>query len=244
LWRRSSSWTTSFDSPVSIPVPSDDFPGPRVRSRGYRRAELAPLAAVRGAGDGARRGSGRRWGPPALRGNRDRGDRAQPQRRRHLGPPGSGAGRLPHPGSGDRPERSGGGTRPGLAFRGDGLPPNGTNDFAFDPRQAGVLYTATDRGLFKTLDGGLSWTRLSRGIPTGEAVYSVAVDPVLPRVVYAGLRGRVYRSLNAGRTWQLLGDGLPADAEILDLLASAGDPHRLYAVAAGYGLFVQDPAAP
>ncbi|HEX2224167.1 MAG TPA: hypothetical protein VHN15_08165 [Thermoanaerobaculia bacterium] len=136
------------------------------------------------------------------------------------------------------------GTRPGLEFRGNGLPPNGTHDFAFDPRQPGALYAATDAGVFKTVNGGRSWTRLTRGMPTGEAAYSVAVDPVLPRVVYAGLRGRVYRSLNAGRTWQLLGDGLPADAEILDLLASASDPHRLYAVAAGYGLFVQDPTVP
>ncbi len=138
--------------------------------------------------------------------------------------------------------RLAGGTQ--LEFRGTGLPQNSTFDFAFDPRRAGTLYAATASGVFKTVNGGRSWTRASQGLPARQAVYSVAVDPRRPDVVYAGLRGRVYRSLDAGRTWQRLGTGLPVDAPIVELLPSASDPHRLYAVAAGHGLFVQDPEVP
>jgi photosystem II stability/assembly factor-like uncharacterized protein len=136
------------------------------------------------------------------------------------------------------------GGRTRLEFRGTGLPANSTLAFAFNPRRVGSLYAATTSGVFKTINGGRSWTRMSRGLPAGEAVLSIAVDPNRNGVVYAGLQGRVYRSLDAGRSWSPLGDGLPEDAPITTLLPSASDPHRLYAVAAGHGLFWQDPTAP
>jgi len=129
----------------------------------------------------------------------------------------------------------------GTAFelRGTGLPANGTRAFAFDPQRAGTLYAATTEGVFKTTNGGRSWTRASRGLPAGEA-YSVAVDPQRSGVVYAGFQGRVFRSLDAGRTWKPFGNGLPADALIVELLPSVSDPERLYAVAAGHGLYWQE----
>jgi photosystem II stability/assembly factor-like uncharacterized protein len=135
-----------------------------------------------------------------------------------------------------------GGTQ--LTFRGTGLPADSTLGFAIDPGKTGTLYAATLSGVYKTVNGGQSWTKSSRGLPGGAAVYSVAADPQRKDVVYAGLTGKVYRSLNAGRIWKLLGDGLPADAPITTLLPSTSDPHRLYAVAAGHGLFVQDPTVP
>jgi photosystem II stability/assembly factor-like uncharacterized protein len=72
----------------------------------------------------------------------------------------------------------------------------------------------------------------------------VAVDRHRKNAVYAGFTGQVYRSLDAGRTWVRLGNGLPADAPVAALLADSTNPRRLYAVAAGRGLFVQDPTAP
>jgi len=123
-----------------------------------------------------------------------------------------------------------------LEYRGTGLP-SLTHAFAFDPRRAGALYAATSAGVFKTADGGRSWTRTSQGLPPGAAAYSVAVDPHRKDTVYAGLDGQVYRSLDAGRSWHLLGDGLPTEAPVTTLLPSAANPHHLYAVAAGHGLF-------
>ena len=127
-----------------------------------------------------------------------------------------------------------------LEFRGTGLPAYSTSDFAFDLRRAGTLYAATPEGVFKTTDGGKSWARASQGLPAGAAVYSVAVDPQKKDVIYAGLQGGVYRSADAGRTWRSFGNGLPADAPIVELLPSASNQRRLYAVAAGHGLFWQE----
>ena len=65
-------------------------------------------------------------------------------------------------------------------------------------------------------------------LPKTKTAWRAALTAAL---VYAGLTGKVYRSLNAGRTWKVLGTGLPVDAPITDLLPSATNPHRLYAVA-------------
>jgi photosystem II stability/assembly factor-like uncharacterized protein len=121
---------------------------------------------------------------------------------------------------------------------------NRTNGFAFDPQRPGTLYAATGSGVFKTTNGGVSWTRLGQGLPADGEAFSVAVDPHRKNVVYAGFTGQVYRSLDAGRTWARLGNGLPSAAPIANLLADSANPRRLYALAAGRGLFVQDPTAP
>jgi photosystem II stability/assembly factor-like uncharacterized protein len=127
-----------------------------------------------------------------------------------------------------------------LTYRSTGLPPNGTSDFALDQRRAGTLYAATREGIFKTVDGGTTWTKLSRGLPAGAEAFSVAVDPHRRNVVYAGFQGRVYRSLNGGHTWQPFGNGLPEEAPVEELLASATNARRLYAVTFGHGLFWQE----
>jgi photosystem II stability/assembly factor-like uncharacterized protein len=129
-----------------------------------------------------------------------------------------------------------------LARRRTGLPANSTSAFAFafDQRRAGTLYAATTEGIFKTVDGGTTWTKASRGLPAGAEAFSVAVDPHRRNVVYAGFQGRVYRSVNGGRTWQPFGNGLPDEAPIVELLASATNARRLYAVAEGHGLFWQE----
>jgi photosystem II stability/assembly factor-like uncharacterized protein len=124
-----------------------------------------------------------------------------------------------------------------LESRSTGLPANSTTDFAFDPRRAGTIYAATTEGVFKTTNGGASWTRGSRGLPAGADVSSIAVDPGRRDVVYAGLPGQVYRSVNAGRTWQRIGAGLPFVAPVVEILPSASDPRRIYAVSADHGIY-------
>jgi photosystem II stability/assembly factor-like uncharacterized protein len=59
---------------------------------------------------------------------------------------------------------------------------------------AGTLLAATSAGLFRTLDGGISWQPLDRGL-RGLAVVSLAVDPRDASAVYAG----VTTGLLAGR---------------------------------------------
>ncbi|MBI2320726.1 MAG: hypothetical protein HYU88_01150 [Chloroflexi bacterium] len=66
----------------------------------------------------------------------------------------------------------------------------------------GALYAATDRGLYKSVDGGNSWSRLAL---TADLA-AVAVSPSDSRVLLAVDRaGRVFRSADRGVSWR--GDG-------------------------------------
>ncbi len=57
--------------------------------------------------------------------------------------------------------------------------------FAMDPVTPTTVYAGTGGGLFKSVDGGRSWTASNTGL-TSTTVYALAVDPVTPTTVYAG----------------------------------------------------------
>jgi len=90
---------------------------------------------------------------------------------------------------------------------------NFPNDLAFDPSNPERLYLAcwptviddAERcgGLYKTEDGGQSWTNV---FDESSHVYGVAVDRTNPATVFlANFEGAVYRSDDRGRTWERLG---------------------------------------
>jgi len=83
---------------------------------------------------------------------------------------------------------------------------------AIDPQNPATLYAGhsngcqgvgcpaagTTEGLFKSTDGGVTW---SRTLLSSLNVYSVAVDPGRPGGVYAGTAEGLYQSADAGETW-------------------------------------------
>jgi photosystem II stability/assembly factor-like uncharacterized protein len=103
---------------------------------------------------------------------------------------------------------------------------------AIDPRNPEVVYVAavgyhfsngTDRGLYKTTDGGRTWTKvLFKGDHVG--VVDVVLNPKKPDTVFAvtydkqripwnfdegGPETAIYKSEDAGKTWKRLTGGLP-----------------------------------
>ena len=53
---------------------------------------------------------------------------------------------------------------------------------------SGNVWVGTDAGVFRTLDGGLTWESVNEGLPN-VAVYEISLDPATGRV-YAGTHGR------------------------------------------------------
>src|SRR3990172_3067729 len=95
-------------------------------------------------------------------------------------------------------------------------------DVAMDPESPDTLYAASYQrrrtgfgfngggpgsGLWKTTDGGATWTRLTKGLPTDGDVGRIGVSVYRrdPRIIYAivehAKEGGVYRSEDRGESW-------------------------------------------
>ncbi|MHC4937137.1 MAG: WD40/YVTN/BNR-like repeat-containing protein [Planctomycetota bacterium] len=101
-----------------------------------------------------------------------------------------------------------------------------------------------ERGLYKTTDGGATWTQLlAAGEYTG--VTDVVMDPRNPDVLYAATHQRhrtvwalmnggpesgIHKSIDGGATWEKLGNGLPGgDVGKISLAISPQRPDVVYA---------------
>ncbi|MEM4724601.1 MAG: hypothetical protein QXP01_06280 [Candidatus Hadarchaeum sp.] len=91
-----------------------------------------------------------------------------------------------------------------------GLGESNVKDIAIDPTTPGVLYAATtdQLGIFKSVDSGNNWYRVSNGLQNNVRVTQVTVDPNQSSEVYvtAPSYPRFYRSENGGQSWQPGGD--------------------------------------
>jgi photosystem II stability/assembly factor-like uncharacterized protein len=111
-------------------------------------------------------------------------------------------------------------------------------DFIFDPQDHDVVYAASalrgEGGLFKTTDGGESWTRLAPDVL--DNVSCLEHDPIDPRILYASFiwgsgfskRGGLVRSDDGGSSWIPAETGLNQQM-VRDLATDATVPGRLYA---------------
>ena len=103
----------------------------------------------------------------------------------------------------------------------------GAIQVVFDPKNPNIIYAdlwaarqgpwengawqGTESGLFKSIDGGNTWKKLSKGLPTiqeGLGRIGFCVAPSDPNRMYAtvdaGKMGGVYRSDDAGENWSLI----------------------------------------
>ena len=113
---------------------------------------------------------------------------------------------------------------------------------------ANTAYLAVDRHriedyapyIYRTLDGGATWTKLVNGIPDGSFVNVVREDPVQRGLLYAGTERGVYASFDDGASWQPLQRNLPVTS-IRDIAVHGND----IAVAThGRAFWVMDDVAP
>lgn len=77
--------------------------------------------------------------------------------------------------------------------------------FAVSKTNQLLAYVATDLGLFKTSDGGMSWSYLRLPIKTGNLAVPITAVAIGrdDNIVLAGASNTVYKSLNAGSSWQI-----------------------------------------
>ncbi len=100
---------------------------------------------------------------------------------------------------------------------------------AADPNNPETIYAGTLGGLFKSSNGGASWTLV---FDKGGA-QSILINPGTPSTIQVGgiLEEGLYRSLNGGNTWAKVGSG----ESIHDVRALAADPQVPTTLYAGVG---------
>lgn len=111
-----------------------------------------------------------------------------------------------------------------------------------DPTASSTLYAGTTDGLYKSIDGGDSWTESDTGIPSLPFILELAIDPEVPTTLYAAtntLSVGAYKSVDGGAHWAPSGTGLTISPNG-GFQALAVDPHDskvAYAGAYATGLF-------
>jgi photosystem II stability/assembly factor-like uncharacterized protein len=99
---------------------------------------------------------------------------------------------------------------------------------ATDPLNVGPVYAASEGfGMFKSLDGGASWTSINSGL-TSAVVRAVAINPQVSSTLYIGTAGGVFASTNGGATWTLASSGL-GNLNVSALVVDPQTPTIVYA---------------
>jgi photosystem II stability/assembly factor-like uncharacterized protein len=104
---------------------------------------------------------------------------------------------------------------------------------AIDPTAPATIYASTGAAVFKSTDGGGTWTK-SVG---GNAVGSFAIDPSAPATIYAGTGGNgVLKSTDGGVNWSPVNAGLTG-YNVAALAIDPSTPTTLYAGTLDAGVF-------
>ncbi|MEY4887114.1 MAG: hypothetical protein RL767_585 [Bacteroidota bacterium] len=123
----------------------------------------------------------------------------------------------------------------------------GFNEVHLDPRNPNVLFaTAHQRrrhvhtyvsggpesGLWKSEDGGETWSEVKNGIPSGDkGRLSLAISPVNPDLHYLMVEGHgTYRSTNRGASYSKRSDHATSGNYYVELIASRSDANTLYSM--------------
>ncbi len=127
------------------------------------------------------------------------------------------------------------------------------SDIAIDPRNPDVVYVAaqgtvhgpnSDRGIFKSTDGGASWKKVLY-INDSTGISSLSMDMNNPRILYAaswehrrypwtvssgGPGSAIWKSVDEGNTWTKLEGGLPKLMGKAGISVSRANSNRIYAI--------------
>jgi photosystem II stability/assembly factor-like uncharacterized protein len=136
------------------------------------------------------------------------------------------------------------------------------------PQNPEVVYVAAqgdrwkgtpDRGVYRSNDGGKTWSQVLKGENLTSGPSDLSMDPTNPRILYAafwdhqrqpwfvrsgGPGSGIWKSTDGGDTWSRLSEGLPKLMGKIGVAVSPANPDRLFAIveAENGGLFRSDDA--
>ena len=137
----------------------------------------------------------------------------------------------------------------------------GATDLVMDPANPDTLFAATYQrqrkawgfngggpgsGIYRTRDGGTSWTKLSAGLPKGDkGRIGLDIFPGDARLVYAvveapGRESGIYRSADGGDTWDAWSTLNPRPMYFSQIRTDPKDPLRVYLLGSNRGFYISD----
>jgi photosystem II stability/assembly factor-like uncharacterized protein len=98
-----------------------------------------------------------------------------------------------------------------------------------DPKDSSIIYVGTyGAGVFKSLDGGISWTQKINGLANG-LIQSLAIDPQNSAILYAGTYANgIYKSTNGGTNWAEANGGQSGQFVVYDVDVDPNNSSTVY----------------
>ena len=139
----------------------------------------------------------------------------------------------------------------------------GATDLVMDPLDSNILYAAmyqrqrkawgfngggAGSGIYRTRDGGITWTLLSKGLPQGDkGRIGLDLFRADPRFVYAvveasGREGGVYVSSDGGDSWSVMSTLNPRPMYFSQIRVDPKDRNRVYLLGSNRGFYISDDA--
>lgn len=115
------------------------------------------------------------------------------------------------------------------SFANTGMGTKTVSDMIMHPTNSSIIIAATNGGVYKTTNGGTSWSKTST---SSSHFKDLAFKPSDPTTVYASGSGFFYKSTNTGGSWSAISSGLPSSGRYV-IGVSAASASTVYIVSGG-----------
>jgi photosystem II stability/assembly factor-like uncharacterized protein len=111
---------------------------------------------------------------------------------------------------------------------------------ALSPMDSGTLAAGTSKGVFVSLDRGVTWRRISaENDPEMQEITALAFDPADTNVLYAGTPHLPWKTTDGGVSWHSISSGLIDDSDIFSIRVDPTHPQLVFASACS-GIYRSD----
>jgi len=110
-----------------------------------------------------------------------------------------------------------------------GLRGQSIRSFAQAPTNPKILLAGTLEGVFRSTDGGVSWSLISPSESKEiHEVESLAVDPTDPNIVYAGTWHLPWKTIDGGKNWKNIKQGVIEDSDVFSIIVDSASRSTVY----------------
>jgi photosystem II stability/assembly factor-like uncharacterized protein len=114
--------------------------------------------------------------------------------------------------------------------RDTGLQDFSVRAIAVDPHDADFVVVGGLTGVYRSTDGGESWTKIS----DQNNVESLALDPRTHDRIYVGTWRQGMRTDDGGKSWKLINNGMVLDTDMFSITIDRYDPDKIWVATCGW----------